>query len=100
LNSENIFAVLNRLGIRVADAGTTCAIGQRCVPCLNSTCFPPDSFDRLWYMVRRPGQSEPLVFAELRYGVGWSPAPTQRPTRALGRPPGLSFAPKEKADIM
>jgi hypothetical protein len=70
LNSENIFAVLNRLGIPV-DEG--CAVGQWCVPCLNNMCFPRDMFDRIWYVVRRPGQREPFVFTELRYGVGWTP---------------------------
>lgn len=73
LNSENIFAVINRLGVPVADAGTTCAVGQRCVPCLNNLCFPRDAFDRVWYIARRPGERSPLVFTELRYGAGWSP---------------------------
>jgi hypothetical protein len=71
LNSENIFAVINRLGVPVADAGTTCAVGQSCVPCLNNTCFPRDAFDRICYIARRPSQAEPVVFTELRYGVGW-----------------------------
>jgi histidine phosphatase superfamily protein (branch 1) len=70
LNSENIFAVLNRLGVPVAAAGKTCAIGQLCVPCLNNTCFPV-AFDRLWYLALRAGKPEPLVFLELRYGSGW-----------------------------
>jgi hypothetical protein len=77
LNSENIFAVINRLGVPVADAGTTCAVGQQCVPCLNNTCFPRDAFDRVWYIARRPGESSPLVFMELRYGAGWSPTGAQ-----------------------
>lgn len=77
LNSENIFAVLNRLGVPVADAGTTCAIGQRCVPCLNNTCFPRDAFDRVWYIALRPGERFPLAFTELRYGAGWSPTNTR-----------------------
>ena len=74
LNSENIYAVLNRLGIPVAPAGKTIAVGERFVPCLDNTCFPTGAFDRLWYVALRPGQSEPLVFAELRYGVGWGAA--------------------------
>lgn len=71
LNSENIFAVLNRLGVPVAAEGKTCAVGQLCVPCLNNTCFPA-VFDRLWYLVLRPGKAEPVVFLELRYGTGWT----------------------------
>jgi hypothetical protein len=74
LNSENIFAVLNRLGVPLAAAGQTCAIGERCVPCVNNTCFPP-AFDRLWYVAIRPGKAEPVVFVELRYGAGWTGAP-------------------------
>lgn len=73
LNSDNIYAVLNRLGVPVAEAGRTCSVGQMCVPCLNNTCYPGEVFDRLWYLVLRPGQPGPLVFAELRYGVGWVP---------------------------
>lgn len=71
MNSENIFAVLNRLGVPVTAPGQTCAIGQLCVPCLNNTCFPP-VFDRLWYLALRPGKAEPVVFLELRYGTGWT----------------------------
>ncbi len=70
LNSESIFAVLNRLGVPVAASGQNCAVGQLCVPCLNNTCFPP-AFDRLWYLAIRPGTPEPIVFLQLRYGSGW-----------------------------
>lgn len=70
LNSENIFAVLNRLGVPVPASGQNCAVGQLCVPCLNNTCFPP-VFDRLWYLAIRPGKPEPVVFLQLRYGTGW-----------------------------
>lgn len=71
LNSDNIFGVLNRLGVPTPAAGGTCAAGQMCVPCLNNTCFP-NAFDRLWYIALRPGAKEPAVFLELRYGVGWT----------------------------
>jgi hypothetical protein len=71
LNSDNIFGVLNRLGIPAPPAGGTCATGQVCVPCLNNTCFP-SVFDRIWYIALRPGAQRPLVFLELRYGVGWA----------------------------
>jgi hypothetical protein len=72
LNSENIFAVLNQLGVPVAPTGQGCEVGTTCVPCLNNTCFPP-AFDRLWYVALRAGTPGPLVFVEVRYGVGWSP---------------------------
>jgi len=76
LNSENIFAVLNRLGVPVAAPGKTCEPGQFCVPCLSNACFPSGAFDRVWYLVRRPGQSAPVVFSEFRYAVGWLPGRT------------------------
>lgn len=78
LNSENIFAVINRLGIPVGDAGTECRAGRRCVPCLNNTCFPREAFDRIWYLVREPGGNSALTFTEFRYGAGWS-ATAKRP---------------------
>lgn len=77
LNSENIYAVLNRLGIPEAPPNATCSVGRWCVPCLNNTCFPRDAFDRVWYIARRPEEKLPLVFTELRYGAGWSPVHTR-----------------------
>lgn len=71
LNSENIFAVLNRLGVPAAPAGRSCALGSMCVPCTDNNCFPRTEFDRLWHLVREPGRAAPLSFVELRYGAGW-----------------------------
>lgn len=70
LNSENIFAILNRLGVPVASAGQSCAPGSMCVPCTDNSCYPK-AFDLLWHVVREPGRAEPLAFVELRYGAGW-----------------------------
>jgi hypothetical protein len=70
LNSDNIFAILNRLGVPVK-AG--CAEGQHCVPCLNNTCWPGGTPDRLWHVVIQAGKPEPVVFTELHYGSGWTP---------------------------
>jgi hypothetical protein len=70
LNSENIYAILNRLGVPVAEAGAPCGIGRMCVPCLSNKCFPKE-FDRLWHVVLEPGRTVPVAFVELRYGVGW-----------------------------
>jgi hypothetical protein len=70
LNSENIFAILNRLGIPAAKPGKSCALGSMCVPCLDNKCFPPE-FDRIWHLVLEPGRATPLAFVELRYGAGW-----------------------------
>jgi hypothetical protein len=74
LNSENIFAILNRLGVPVAPAGQSCAPGSMCVPCTDNSCYPRKEFDHLWHVVRESGRAEPLAFAELRYGVGWRPS--------------------------
>ena len=71
LNSENIFAILNRLGIPVAQAGQTCAQGSRCVPCTDNSCYPRNDFDHLWHIVREPGRADPIAFVELRYAAGW-----------------------------
>lgn len=70
LNSENIYAILNRLGVSVAEPGKPCMAGQMCVPCLDNKCFPPE-FDRMWHVILDPGRATPLAFVELRYGVGW-----------------------------
>jgi len=73
LNSENIFAVLNRLGVPLAENALRCSAGAMCVPCLSNACFPREAFDRVWYVVRQPGRAEPVVFTEFRYGAGWAP---------------------------
>ena len=70
LNSENIYAILNRLGVPVAEPGKPCVAGRMCVPCLDNKCFPAE-FDRIWHVVLEPGRATPLAFVELRYGVGW-----------------------------
>ena len=69
LNSENIYAVLNRLGISEAQQGQSCAHGSMCVPCTNNSCFPRGDFDRVWYLVRDPGRAAPVAYFEFRYGA-------------------------------
>ena len=71
LNSENFFAILNRLGVAVAAAGKSCSPGSMCVPCADNSCFPRDQYDQLWHMVREPGRNRPQALIELRYGAGW-----------------------------
>lgn len=73
LNSENIYAILNRLGVPEAPTGGTCAPGSMCVPCTSNKCYPGKEFDHLWHVVRQPGRAEPLAYIELRYGAGWQP---------------------------
>jgi hypothetical protein len=36
LNSENIYAVLNNLGVPIAAEGQSCAVGTMCVPCTSN----------------------------------------------------------------
>lgn len=71
LNSENIFAILNKLGVPVASAGQSCAPGNACVPCTDNTCYPRDEYDRMWHLVREAGRNTPLAMIELRYGAVW-----------------------------
>lgn len=71
LNSENIFAILNRLGVPVAPSGQSCAPGSMCVPCTDNSCYPRQEFDHIWHIVRESGRAEPLSLVELRYGAGW-----------------------------
>ena len=58
LNSANIFAILNRLGVPVAAPDQACALGSMCVPCLDNKCFPPE-FDRIWHLVLESGCHRP-----------------------------------------
>jgi hypothetical protein len=70
VNSENIFAIFNRLGVPVAPQGKSCTPGSMCVPCTDNSCYPRSEYDRLWHLVREPGRAEPLAFIELRYAAG------------------------------
>jgi hypothetical protein len=79
LNSENIFAVLGKLGVPVAEEGKQCERGRACVPCTNNSCFPLMQYDQLWHVVIEPGQAAPIEFVEMRYGQGWKPAASTAP---------------------
>lgn len=71
LNSENIFAIMNRLGVPVAPSGHSCAPGSMCVPCTENSCYPRTEYDHLWHLVRESGRATPIALVELRYGAGW-----------------------------
>lgn len=66
VNSDNIYALLNGLGVPVATATRPCPPGSTCVPCLSNACFPGGE-DQLWVLVIHPGATPHLI--ELRYGV-------------------------------
>jgi hypothetical protein len=70
-NSENIFAILNKLGVPVAAVGQSCERGSICVPCTDNSCYPRTEFDRIWHLVRVSDRAEPIALVELRYGQGW-----------------------------
>jgi phosphohistidine phosphatase SixA len=71
LNSENIYAILNRLGVPVAPPVQSCSKGSMCVPCTTGECYPREDFDRLWHVVRQRDRAEPIGYLQLRYGAGW-----------------------------
>ena len=66
VNADNLFAILNKLGVPVATAAEPCSLGRLCVPCLDNTCFPLE-FDNLWVLTLSRARSTPdLVW--LKYG--------------------------------
>ena len=73
LNSENIYAILNKLGVPVAREGQPCSQGSMCVPCTDNTCFPRDEFDSLWYLKRDQARNDVVAYTQVRYGAGWRP---------------------------
>lgn len=81
LNSENIFAILNRLDVPLAAGADGCARGSVCVPCTSNSCFPLMEYDRIWHVVIEPGQARPLAFEEMRYAQGWEPTAAAAPQK-------------------
>jgi hypothetical protein len=67
VNSDNIYALLNGLGVPVATAAHPCTTGSTCVPCLTNACFPGGD-DQLWILLLDPGAKLPKLI-ELRYGA-------------------------------
>jgi hypothetical protein len=59
-NSDNLFAILNRLGVPLGTSQAPCELGGTCVPCLDNTCFP-DEFDNLWILVRSGAERPPAL---------------------------------------
>jgi hypothetical protein len=66
VNSNNIYALLNGLGVPVGTTADPCTRGSTCVPCLSNACFPGGD-DQLWILVISPGAKVPRLI-ELRYG--------------------------------
>ena len=71
VNSDNVYAILNGLGIPVATAEKPCLPGGNCVPCLTNACASP-RYDQIWLLVLRNGLISPTLI-ELRYGETGAP---------------------------
>lgn len=71
LNSDNVYAILNGLGVPAATPEQLCPNGGNCVPCLTSACASP-RFDQLWLLVLRHDALPPTLI-ELRYGETGAP---------------------------
>ena len=67
VNSDNIYAILNGLGVPVPAAGVQCPLGDTCVPCLTNECFP-GGYDQLWLLIIDAAADRPHLI-EFRYGV-------------------------------
>jgi len=59
VNSDNLFGILNGLGVPLGTDNEPCELGRVCVPCLDNSCFPPE-FDNLWLLVLSDGRPRTL----------------------------------------
>ncbi|MGV0779665.1 hypothetical protein [Mycolicibacterium sp. XJ775] len=53
-NTENIYRIINKLGIPVADG---CGPNRQCVPCLDKTCFTANDLNSIWRVTIYPASS-------------------------------------------
>ncbi len=61
VNSDNLFGILNRLGVPLGTALEPCELGATCVPCLDNSCFPRRENDNLWVLVLSRADEEPTL---------------------------------------
>jgi hypothetical protein len=66
VNSDNVYAIMNGLGVPAATPAQPCPPGGNCVPCLTNACASP-RFDQFWLVVLKRGAIPPTLI-ELRYG--------------------------------
>jgi hypothetical protein len=71
VNSDNVYAILSGLGVRVATPEQPCSAGETCVPCLTNACASP-RYDQLWLLVLKHDATPPTLI-ELRYGETGGP---------------------------
>ena len=67
VNSDNVYAILNGMGVPAATVGSPCVTGSTCVPCLSNACFPGGE-DQLWILIVNSPATLPRLI-ELRYGL-------------------------------
>ncbi|HEX6250894.1 MAG TPA: histidine phosphatase family protein [Gemmatimonadaceae bacterium] len=67
VNSDNVYAILNGLGVPEGSAEQPCLSGRTCVPCLTNACASP-RYDQLWLLILRRETPAPTLI-ELRYGA-------------------------------
>lgn len=66
VNSDNVYAILNGLGVPAGTPQRPCQSGGNCVPCFSNACASP-RYDQLWLLILRSGATRPTLI-ELRYG--------------------------------
>jgi hypothetical protein len=66
VNSDNVYAILNALGVPAGIPQQPCQSGGNCVPCLTNDCASP-RYDQLWLLILQSGTTRPTLI-ELRYG--------------------------------
>ncbi len=66
VNADNLFGILNGLGVPLSTPQQPCEVGQTCVPCLDYSCFPQDEYDNLW-LLTLSGPSRTPVLHWLKY---------------------------------
>lgn len=71
VNSDNVYAIMNSLGVPAGTPDQPCPTGGNCVPCLTNACASP-RFDQLWLIVLKRGAIPPTLI-ELRYGETGTP---------------------------
>lgn len=64
-NRENLFAIINDLGVPLCSAAPAGNPADNCVPCRDASCWGT-WFDRLWIVSLTPGQ--PVRLIQLHYG--------------------------------
>jgi hypothetical protein len=68
VNGDNVYAILNGLGVPVATSGQRCSLGSTCLPCLDRTCFPINEYDNFWILIIDSVSEKPQLL-HMRFGI-------------------------------